>query len=347
MLLNHASRSQSRVHHGMTLVELLVVLAIIGILVALLLPAVQAAREAARRTECRNHLKQLGVAMHNYHSTCRVFPPGATAKQLVGDFAVFANANVLMLPYLEQSALYNRYDMNVTWRDQSPEIATALLPMFVCPSSPGPAMDSDAFFGPAGMNLPVGEDYSVTHYLFSKGASDAWCFPRRIPRSQIGMFDINQSTGMRDLLDGSSNTLAMGEGDTYGPVCHGPGCTTPAVDSTGVERTAAQSWMSAESSYTSSVSSWGAVYTNIFGCTVERLNKRPATDTAMDDSAPNDCRCSLDGGPHSTSNFRSAHGGGVFFLMGDGSIKFVDESIDMATYRSLSTIAGGEVVCRF
>ena len=106
----HGPRIGVRHRCAFTLIELLVVIAIIAILIALLLPAVQQAREAARRTQCRNNLKQLGLALHNYHETHTVFPPGATADA-AGN--VFANANTMLLPYFEEAALHKLNNMDL------------------------------------------------------------------------------------------------------------------------------------------------------------------------------------------------------------------------------------------
>lgn len=332
---------------GFTLIELLVVIAIIAILIALLLPAVQQAREAARRTQCRNHLKQFGVAMHNYHEAHSMFPIGASARLGAVDVFVYANANALLLPYIEQAPLLQHYDMGATWRGQSPTLARTVIPMFLCPSSSSDAVEHEPYFGSGGLNLPVGDEYAVTHYLYSKGLNDAWCYPRRIPPSERGMFDINQSTRMRDLKDGSSSTFAMGEGDTAPPSCHGPGCTNLRYSHTGELQTSAQSWMAAESNYRSIVSGSGVVNTGMFGVTVDPLNKTPVTDTFAFVIGLNDCRGSWNDGPHGTSNFRSTHVGGGFFLMGDGATRFVAENINTDVYRHLSTIGDGEVVGEF
>ncbi len=122
---------------GFTLIELLVVIAIIAILIALLLPAVQQAREAARRTQCKNHLKQLGLAVHNYASSYRYLPPGASV-----DLSVSATGNNgswgvhgRILPLLEQGSLYNNVDLSIAWDFQT-AIDGLKIPVYACPSDP-------------------------------------------------------------------------------------------------------------------------------------------------------------------------------------------------------------------
>src|SRR5687768_5068495 len=123
-----------------TLVELLVVIAIIGILVALLLPAIQAAREAARRAQCINNLKQFGIALHNYHSSNKSFPKGALLRKEANNpnADVFASATTTLLPYFEDTALHNIYDQKEQWERQKPGVAGVVISVFKCPSSTAP-----------------------------------------------------------------------------------------------------------------------------------------------------------------------------------------------------------------
>ena len=322
---------------GFTLIELLVVIAIIGILVALLLPAVQAAREAARRSQCSNNLKQLGLALHNFHGTRGHFPEGARAKVTAGIADFTSSGHALLLAYLEEQALRNLYDPTVPWIFQPPEAARTVVPVFVCPSSDADNPVTDPLFGPGGLNIPAGDTYGSTHYVFCKGATDAWCIPAETPKHLIGMFDVNRLTKMKHILDGSSNTFAMGEGDAAAKLCQGPGCTTA------TEQFANQSWLIPEPG-NDGLLSVGVITASRFASTVDPLNKSPVTNSYFDRPSINDCRASFDGGPHSTSNFRSAHVGGGFFLYADGSVHFVTDDIDETTYRALSTIQGSEIV---
>jgi len=340
-----------------TLIELLVVIAIIAILIALLLPAVQQAREAARRTQCRNNLKQLGLAMHNYHDVYLMFPLGTSVEYRM--YSYWANALTYMLPYIEKENLQNLYDLNKHWEQQSPTVAKSIISTFSCPSSAVQQPITEPKLGAALalFSAPVGNTYGTTDYILSKGAHDAWCLPStNIPSNVRGMFDFDLSVRFRDLVDGSSNTFAMGEG-VSGPkwtLCtSNANPCTPATDSSGNEYPAVNAWMIAQPSSQGYISLLEIIGTHVYGTTVHKLNKNPVTDTAIggwvDPTNPPppavvaDCTSSANGGVDRCSGFRSNHTGGAFFLRGDGSVSFVNDSIDMTLYRATSTTAGGEI----
>jgi len=326
---------------GFTLIELLVVIAIIAILIALLLPAVQQAREAARRTQCKNNLKQFGLAMHNYHDVYNMFPLGISVRP--GSAApttnFYANANAALLPYFEQANLKELYVDELAWENQSPAVARTVVAPFLCPSNAGGEIITIPAFGALG--LPVGDTFAITNYLFNKGSHRGWCTNPATMGQQVGMFDINLRCGMRDLTDGSSNTIAMGEGASGGnfPVCSGQGCTTPDAP---VEP-AVQAWMQAQPSSTTFKGMGLQSLGSIFGSSFDQMNKSPVTETLIDDGAFNDCTAA----GHATSNYRSYHTGGAQFLLGDGSARLISENIDRGTFNSLSTRSGGEVVGEF
>ena len=184
---------------GFTLVELLVVIAIIGMLVAILLPAVQGARSAARRAQCQNNLKQLGIAFTNYEATNSVFPPGVTATGDLhdGEHSGFTH----LLPYIEQQTVYDGMNLKESWKSaQNLRFATVPIESYMCPSSPSNL--NQGFTG--------GIDGGVTDYAFSKGPEAFLCLEQR--RSNfLGMFDVNSRIQRAHVKDGLSNTYAMGE----------------------------------------------------------------------------------------------------------------------------------------
>ena len=195
---------------GFTLIELLVVIAIIAILIALLLPAVQQAREAARRSQCQNNLKQLGLALHNYHDAHAVFPPGAMTDQ-PGNSLGF---HVLILPFVDQAPLYNTVDFNITNYAQARVYAVNRIPVYLCPSSPAEHSTHSADVHNGRMNY-------TTHYygiMGPTGTNPAGGTYRHDPNpaghggfAQQGVLGRLTSNSFRDIPDGSSNTFLAGE----------------------------------------------------------------------------------------------------------------------------------------
>lgn len=360
--------SSAHRRRGFTLVELLVVIAIIGVLVALLLPAVQAAREAGRRAQCINNLKQFGLALQNYHSAKNTFPPSAVMKQDPNQ--VYASGNAMLLPYFEQAALASLYDHNVYWEKQKPGVVPTQIAIFKCPSSSAanPLVDEAL-----GKEVPtVGSTFGITEYAFCMGYTDAFCIrggmagipnikPGTIPPSQLGMFNIAWGAAIRQITDGTSNTMAMGDAssDPRWKVCHLTGCNESSLKPklSGDLPTAEVGWVIGEPNSPGYLSRLGA-RGSIHGCTVEPMNKYPVTDTFLNspqymaDNAkfsdannryPNHyCAPSYESGTHSASNFRSDHPGGCNFLMGDSSVAFMEEGVDMNVYHAKSTISGDE-----
>jgi prepilin-type N-terminal cleavage/methylation domain-containing protein/prepilin-type processing-associated H-X9-DG protein len=355
-----------------TLVELLVVIAIIGILIALLLPAIQAAREAARRSQCINNLKQFGIALHNYHATRKSFPLGAEFKN--EDFDVFASASTSLLPYFEDTALHSIYDQNEQWEDQKPGVATVVITVFKCPSSTGPNPFTEPLL--SDYSEPDGT-FGVMEYAYCMGNTDAFCLrggqgaggipiePGKVAKSQRGMFNLDFGASIRQITDGTSKTIAMGDacGGPNWLVCHRKtdhpktACTAadlaPKPGGTEIPD-ASMGWIIGEPSWGPFFGALGA-RTSTYGCTIERMNKSPVTDTYLDilqlaaeakfasSNANYECRVSLIGGKHSVSNYRSDHPGGCNFLMGDGSVAFLSESIDMPAYQARSTIGAEDI----
>jgi prepilin-type N-terminal cleavage/methylation domain-containing protein/prepilin-type processing-associated H-X9-DG protein len=197
-----------RTPRAFTLVELLVVIAIIGVLIGLLLPAVQAAREAARRMQCSSNLRQLGIAMHNYHDTLGCFPPGFMALTHTGQISGGWAWGVFLMPFIEQSPLQNelsptRYTLSQVIEDP------ALLPMlqmrlsvFTCPSSP---MQPLREFRGGGQQMVSTANYTCCRGFFDYGGAT------HLNKRNNGVFYAQSGTRIRDITDGTSNTFAIGE----------------------------------------------------------------------------------------------------------------------------------------
>ena len=206
-----------RIRSGFTLIELLVVIAIIAVLIALLLPAVQQAREAARRTQCRNHLKQLGLAIHNYHDNFHAVPPGwigVTAGQPdVSGINGWSWASRL-LPQLDQSPLYNQIDFNTQVGSPTNAVPrVAVVSVFLCPSDLAPRKWT---IPAAGTTNPLADVAGASYAgVFGKDEVD-FCngLAPGVPCSSNGMFFLNSNVRFADVTDGLSTTLVVGERQT-------------------------------------------------------------------------------------------------------------------------------------
>jgi len=194
---------------GFTLIELLVVIAIIAVLIALLLPAVQQAREAARRTQCRNNLHQLGLALHNYHDTHQLFPPGWVRSAGANDLR--STMWAMILPFLDEGALYNAYNfatgagaLIVT----NSTVTMANLAQYNCPSDSAPGLTSTYFR----------QCSYVGNWGVSNKENDTSHQSPTYTAKQYGPFSPNSKVRIRDVRDGTSQTLAVGEQrhDTWG-----------------------------------------------------------------------------------------------------------------------------------
>jgi len=331
-------RSFSKVR-GFTLIELLVVIAIIAILIALLLPAVQQAREAARRTQCKNNLKQLGLALHNYHDTFNTFPPAHTRTQS----AVPANgtltgwrgfsAHAMLLPYIEQNNLYTSIDFNTYFDAPQNTIARrTIIAAYLCPSDtpfPGSANRGNNSY-PGCMGPSLGQ------YVNPIGIRD-------------GVFSFDVTVRMRDLLDGTSNTIAFGEhlmGDnnntSYRPgdvvrgiTWTGTSLTKPTQAELDVYGTACQAGTANHHSHGGREWAIGMPAQTLFNTMVPPNWKFPTCQP-----------CAGCGWMDSQGAFpaRSRHVGGVQITLADGSSRFVSENVDLATWQNLGSTRGGEVI---
>jgi prepilin-type N-terminal cleavage/methylation domain-containing protein/prepilin-type processing-associated H-X9-DG protein len=301
---------------GMTLVELLLVIAIIGTLVALLLPAVQAARESARRTSCLNNLKQCGAAIANHESAKKTFPPGAIWDRWIepaSERRRHGSILVHLLPYIEQQALYDSFDFKQKSIDGTyfpgtgERIGSRVIETYVCPSD-----DHNGFFG-----------YMAVHnYAASNGPTEVYDNPTCSCPSfweKYEMAPIDNATNFagpfsrlgvttkpRNITDGLSKTIFMGEVRVP--------CSVHARA--------------------------GWAYTNNgsgYCTTLIPINYDTCDDHAVD-PCNRPCTWNTDVG------FKSAHSGGAHFLFGDGSVQFVQESIDHQIYQYLGAKADGNPV---
>jgi len=312
--------SHCRAHRrGFTLIELLVVIAIIAILIALLLPAVQQAREAARRTQCRNHLKQLGLALHNYHDTHTVLPYGHCIEAQRRRRDCWFQR---ILPYVDQANLYNAYEAaDVDYVFYNPaSIQGVIVPMFMCPSDP-----NSPGFGANGTIIGFQGNYVV---CAGTGNNPTATPPDRNIANVTnpnGLFGFYTRNGLKSATDGTSNTLMASES---------------IIRTNGVA-----AWGEA-GGY------WGGGPHGSFGFSTFEPPNTTVADRAYTckvSAYPNaPCESGNTLGLAGRWNFaRSYHEGGVHVVMADGSARFVGENIDRITWQRLGTKADGQVLGEF
>ncbi len=348
-------RPQSR---GFTLIELLVVIAIIAVLISLLLPAVQSAREAARRAQCTNNLKQVGLALHNYESSNNVFPPACKSINLqtsppslmFPDTGFSVQARVLS--YIEGGSIYNALNFNYEYNDASGGNftgASSALSIYICPSSPRPGTRDTA---PADPNASAFEQAQATGYGYMDyapsvytdinvqngalaigglGATPIVPYRNKLVAAKGLLKDAK--TSISEVVDGLSNTIAViecaGRDERFVsqyfegqyPVVRGQG---PAGGPTARHRF--WRWADPGCAFgTSGQPNNKGVPTN------EGVLWPTTTATAGNQAGANE-------EPY------SYHAGGVNALFGDGSVRFVKDSVSLAAFRSILTLAGNETV---
>jgi prepilin-type N-terminal cleavage/methylation domain-containing protein len=300
---------------GFTLVELLVVIAIIGILVALLLPAIQAAREAARRSQCSNNVKQLGLSLHNYHDTHAVFPPGVIANTLNAGTSFPTNMSwmPLLLPFMEQSALYDQLLPYMVTRASSnfpSELMNSVVPPLMCPSDPT-ASKTGIVHGTADPPPDYNDGFSG-NYLLCHGSE---LVTAANATGMNGMFFFRSRIRMASITDGTANTVMGGEIITL------------------PENPGQRDWR-------------GRYYRAEHLSSLFSTNLSPNTTAAdygrtCEAGNPIFARCTASVDPQYFFA-RSFHPGGVQVVLADASVRFVPDTINTQTWRDLGTRAGQE-----
>lgn len=297
-----------------TLVELLVVIAIIGILVALLLPAIQAAREAARRSECGNNMKQLGLALHNYHDTMGTFPPGGISCgncNYTYGRPHWTTWTIAILPYMEQQALYDRYDQNQdNLSDANRYVVQQFLDGHACPSDLNTKRLARPESGPRRYDYAPGSYRAVSGVTRNRGGQhfDEGNSNNARDRGLLHtVYNRWNAETMANVLDGTSNTIIAGEYHTK--------------------------------THNSRRTFWGYTYTSYNQSSILMGSPTafgvPDFDECNSPQNPahgNDCKRA----------FASFHPGGINFLKADASVNFIENNTPTAVLASLATISGSD-----
>ncbi|MGC1272309.1 MAG: DUF1559 domain-containing protein [Planctomycetaceae bacterium] len=300
---------------GFTLLELFVVIGVIALLIALLLPAIQAARESARRTECKSHLKQLGLALHNYESVHRCFPPGGMSG---------LSTHVFLLPYIERRDLHDRIEFEIPWNDPRPEVDAAskiIIAVYQCPTDPGAA-------APAGTNY-AGNSGTRQVDLDRQNGLLRTC---RSPP-----YDKDQCVRAGDVADGLSQTAAMAEVLQSWEIRERKRVIHHTSRHYDLHETEAFIEECLAIPATQEPASFGFI--------------PPWTQPGLFSTQYNHVVSPNSGGclnattvPSGILTPASEHGGGVNLLLADGAVRFVSGGIDRYVWQGLGTVSGSEVV---
>lgn len=305
---------QSKRTFGFTLVELLVVIAIIGILVGLLLPAIQAARESARRLQCSNNFHQMGIALNSYHDSHRRFPPAYVIP-------VRLMWNGCLLPQIEQSSLYNTLQFGAPWEVPNTPNGRACetyIPTYRCPSSDAP--EHAAGYS----NLPKRVPNSYLAVASGTATAESGLLPENIGfPNQDGLMYTSSTNRMASVLDGTSNSAAIGEA-LFRPQITGP-------DLFGKVFQIVDHWY---------IGSDNQVLASVNPTLYQEFSEGMGS-MGVPMNAINNSSLMID---QRELCFSSLHHGGCLFVFVDGHVQFVSQTIDRQIYSAFGTIARGEVV---